>query len=62
MLLRHTSDINMPIVENFPPVKEVAKQSEFHLFPPSMEASDKIKIQLEQQPITNPTLTVDYLC
>ena len=34
MLLRHTSNVNIPVDRNFPPVKQVAKQSEFQLFPP----------------------------
>lgn len=33
MLLRHTSNVNIPVDPNFPPVKQVAKQSDFQLFP-----------------------------
>ncbi|CAF0752900.1 unnamed protein product [Didymodactylos carnosus] len=32
MLLRHTSNVNIPVEKNFPPVKEVAKHSDFTLF------------------------------
>ena len=40
MLLRHTSDINIPVKQNFPPIKEVAKQSGFQLFPPYTQTDE----------------------
>ncbi len=61
MLLRHTSDINIPVNRNFPPVKEVAKQSEFQLFPPIARSTSYNGLQEQQQPV-NPSPTVDYLC
>jgi hypothetical protein len=48
-LLRHTSDINIPVKQNFPPVKEVAKQSSFQLFPPFTQTLNNSKNGLEQQ-------------
>lgn len=65
MLLRHTSEINIPADRNFPPVKEVAKQSEFQLFPPIRQSTslNSLKQQQQQQPTgANPSPTVDYLC
>ncbi|CAF1537159.1 unnamed protein product [Adineta ricciae] len=65
MLLRHTSDINIPVDRNFPPVKEVAKQSEFQLFPPIRQSTslNSLQQQQQQQPTgANPSPTVDYLC
>jgi hypothetical protein len=65
MLLRHTSDINIPVDRNFPPVKNVAKQSEFQLFPPigqnpGYNASQQQ--QQQQQNAFNTSPTVDHLC
>ncbi|UJR25259.1 hypothetical protein I4U23_006611 [Adineta vaga] len=64
MLLRHTSDINIPADRNFPPVKEVAKQSEFQLFPPIRQSTsfDTLNQQQRQATGNNPSPTVDYLC
>ncbi|CAF4005344.1 unnamed protein product [Rotaria sp. Silwood2] len=64
MLLRHTSDINIPVDRNFPPIKEVAKQSDFKLFPPSTQISNNIQggLEQQQQSVTNTSPTVDHLC
>lgn len=64
MLLRHTSDINVPVDRNFPPVKPVAKQSEFHLFPPAAHSLSNIQgsVEKQQQSATNPSPTVDQIC
>lgn len=64
MLLRHTSDINIPVDRNFPPVKEVAKQSEFQLFPPVGQNSgfNGTQQQQQQQYGTNTSPTVDQIC
>ncbi|CAF0731186.1 unnamed protein product [Rotaria sp. Silwood1] len=61
MLLRHTSDINIPVDRNFPPVKDVAKQSEFHLFP-STGSNPSNNASQQQQNVVNASPTVDYLC
>ncbi len=47
MLLRHTSDINIPVKQNFPSIKEVAKQTAFQLFPPSTQTLNNTKNGLE---------------
>jgi len=44
MLLRHTSDINIPVKQNFPAIKEIAKQSGFQLFPPSIQTLNNTKV------------------
>ncbi len=65
MLLRHTSDINIPVNQNFPPVKEVAKQSEFQLFPPTGQNSGynaSQQQQQQQQNGANTSPTVDQIC
>lgn len=68
MLLRHTSDINIPAERNFPPVKPVAKQSEFQLFPPIRQSSSFDSLQQHQtrQAASGAGMTssptVDYLC
>ena len=62
MLLRHTSDINIPAERNFPPVKEVAKQSEFQLFPPIGQNSGYNASQQQQATGTNSSPTVDFTC
>jgi hypothetical protein len=65
MLLRHTSDINIPVDKNFPPVKEVAKQSEFQLFPPIGQNSGSNTLQQQQQQQqtgTNTSPIVDQIC
>jgi hypothetical protein len=62
MLLRHTSDINIPVSRNFPPIKSVAKQSEFQLFPPSNQTLGNSNNGLGQQHVTNRTPKVDYIC
>ena len=62
MLLRHTSDINIPVNRNFPPVKDVAKQSEFQLFPPNGQNSGYNGSQQQQQYGTNASPTVDHNC
>ncbi|CAF2513700.1 unnamed protein product [Rotaria sp. Silwood2] len=61
MLLRHTSDINIPVDRNFPPVKDVAKQSEFQLFP-STGSNPSHNASQQQQNFINASPTVDYLC
>jgi hypothetical protein len=63
MLLRHTSDINIPVDRNFPPVKEVAKQSEFQLFPPTGANSgyNASQQQQQQQSGVNASPTVDHV-
>jgi hypothetical protein len=62
MLLRHTSDINIPANRNFPPVKDVAKQSEFHLFRPSEQSVGYNASQHQQNNVVNASPAVDYLC
>ena len=62
MLLRHTSDINIPADRNFPPVKEIAKQSEFQLFPPIRQSASMNSLQQQQPTGGNSSPTVDYLC
>ncbi|CAF0816520.1 unnamed protein product [Adineta steineri] len=65
MLLRHTSEINIPADRNFPPIKEVAKQSEFQIFPPIRRNSSYNGPQHQQQQQgngMNASPTVDYLC
>jgi len=63
MLLRHTSDINIPVDRNFPPVKEVAKQSEFQLFPPTgQNFGYNASQQQQQQSGVNSSPTVDHVC
>jgi hypothetical protein len=62
MLLRHTSDINIPANRNFPPVKDVAKQSEFQLFPPIGQNTGYNASQQQQQNAVNSSPTVDHLC
>lgn len=61
MLLRHTSDINIPADRNFPPVKEVAKQSDFQLFPPA-GSNQGFNASQQQQNTADPSPTVDYIC
>ncbi len=63
MLLRHTSDINIPVKQNFPAIQEVAKQSGFQLFPSSIQTSNNTKGGLEQQQsATNSAPIVDQVC
>ncbi len=64
MLLRHTSDINIPAEQNFPPVKQVAKQSEFQLFPPIGQNSgyNASQQQQQQQNVANTSPTVNHIC
>lgn len=64
MLLRHTSDINIPAERNFPSVKEVAKQSEFQLFPPTGQNSGYYASQQHQTQAgaMNTSPTVDFTC
>ncbi len=62
MLLRHTSDINIPVNRNFPPVKDVARQSDFQLFPPSGQNSGYNASQQQQQNGVNASTTVDHIC
>ena len=62
MLLRHTSDINIPVGQNFPPVKEVAKQSEFQLFPPNGQNTGFSGSHGQQQTGTKVSPTVDQIC
>lgn len=64
MLLRHTSDINIPAGRNFPPVKEVAKQSDFQLFPPTGQNSGYSASQQYQTQgsAMNTSPTVDFTC
>ncbi|CAF5052520.1 unnamed protein product [Rotaria magnacalcarata] len=62
MLLRHTSDVNIPVDRNFPPVKDVAKQSEFQLFPSTGSNQGNNAPNQQQQSAVNQSPTVDYLC
>ena len=62
MLLRHSSDINIPVDRNFPPVKEVAKQSAFQLFPPTGQNSDYNPPQQQPQVQQNQSPTCDQFC
>jgi hypothetical protein len=63
MLLRHTSDINIPVDRNFPPVKDVAKHSAFPLFPPNEQNSGYNASQEQQQQNgVHASPTVDHIC
>ena len=62
MLLRHTSDINIPGDRNFPSVKDVAKQSEFQLFPQTRSNVGDNVLSQQQQNVVNASPTVDFIC
>jgi hypothetical protein len=62
LLLRHTSDISIPVNRNFPSMKDVAKHSRFQLFPPSTPTSSNVNSGLEQKLTGNSAPIVDQLC
>ena len=61
MLLRHTSSINIPVQDNFPPVKRIPKQSEFQLFPPVNSNANGNPVDEQPQPLQQTTV-VNHIC